>query len=125
MTTEERLTQFREFLACRLELYPCFMSKNCDPWSKNDFITNFTFENWLLGGKAKASYGYFNISKRTLKTPLKKISSDSFHSTHYGTQKPDDGVEFYEGFEYSVFRGVTYNFKRKLYKRTKDGMQAM
>lgn len=112
MNQEERIKEFKDFLKCRIDILATALTeKKWDAWKWNNFNNNFTFENWLKENPT-ASYGSFNIKKRTSgAVTLKTISQKDFH-TAYGRIKTEGSILIQEGFSYSVFNGVVYNVKQ-------------
>lgn len=103
--------EFFRYLKCRIDLFPQFIFTNNNVF----FREEFTYENWLKGVNGKACYGgAMDISSRRHKTALRTISAKGIES--FGQLiKVKDSVVVQEGFEYSIYRFVKYNFKRKIF----------
>ena len=102
--SENRSKEFIKYINCRIELFTSFVSNNpvypYQIYNEALFREEFTFDNWLKG----------KIGKRLYKSGLRKITNKPviFGKEYYCKSNND----LQEGFEYSIYRGVPYNFKR-------------
>ena len=98
--------EFMRYLTCKIELMPHFLHVSSDP-SPSQITNNvlfkqeFTYDNWLSS----------KIGKRYYKTGFSKITSKG--ATIFGKHhEVKDNFYITEGYEYSIYRFINYNFKR-------------
>lgn len=98
MTPKEREKEFYKFLQCKIDLLLHFVVRPSNGLDTILFKDEFTFDNWISG----------KIGRRLYKTGFKTI-----YPTIMNKREVENDKTLAIGYEYSIFRFVNYNFKRK------------